>query len=53
MKNLAWKYNKFKFRKWVPHALNQRSPAEGKGKGQKPLAQGSALGNYGRKPVAL
>ena len=26
-----------------PHAL----------KGQKPLAQGSALGNYGRKPVAL
>ena len=27
-----------------PHALNQRSPAEGKGKGQKLLAQGSALG---------
>ena len=27
----------------VPHAL----------KGQKLLAQGSALGNYGRKPVAL
>ena len=26
------------------HALNQRSPAEGKGKGQKPLAQGIALG---------
>ena len=26
------------------HALNQRSPAEGKGKGQKLLAQGSALG---------
>ena len=22
-------------------------------KGQKPLAQGSALGNYGRNPVAL
>ena len=72
------------------HALNQRSPAEGKGKGQKQhalktqkfpeaarpedpevprnstpcfaphalkgqklLAQGNALGNYGRKPVAL
>ena len=27
----------------APHAL----------KGQKPLAQGIALGNYGRKPVAL
>ena len=27
----------------APHAL----------KGQKLLAQGSALGNYGRKPVAL
>ena len=26
------------------HALNQRSPAEGKGKGQKLLAQGIALG---------
>ena len=26
------------------HALNQRSPAEGKGKGQKLLAQGSVLG---------
>ena len=26
------------------HALNQRSPAEGKGKGQKLLAQGNALG---------
>ena len=44
-----------KFRKWFKyglkaqklqkqHALNQRSPAEGKGKGQKLLAQGSALG---------
>ena len=31
------------FRKFCPHAL----------KGQKPLAQGIALGNYGRKPVAL
>ena len=52
---------------WHPHALNQRSPAEGKGKGQKYsnalhpyalkgqklLAQGIALGNAGRKPVAL
>jgi hypothetical protein len=28
---------------YAPHAL----------KGQKPLAQGIALGNYGRKPVAL
>ena len=28
---------------FAPHAL----------KGQKPLAQGIALGNYGRKPVAL
>ena len=35
------------------HALNQRSPAEGKGKGQKLLAQGSALGCFGRKSVAL
>ena len=46
------------------HALNQRSPAEGKGKGQKLqkqhalkgqklLAQGIALGDYGRKTVAL
>ena len=26
------------------YALNQRSPAEGKGKGQKLLAQGTALG---------
>ena len=26
------------------NALNQRSPAEGKGKGQKFLAQGNALG---------
>ena len=26
------------------HALNQRSPAEGKGKGQKLLAQGNTLG---------
>ncbi len=41
------------FRKYAPHALNQRSPAEGKGKGQKLLAQGNALGYYGRKPVAL
>ena len=32
-----------KFRKFRPHAL----------KGQKLLAQGIALGNYGRKPVAL
>ena len=32
------------FRKYAPHALNQRSPAEGKGKGQKLLAQGNALG---------
>ena len=56
----------------MQHALNQRSPAEGKDKGQKPLeaarpasfaphalkgqkllAQGIALGNYGHKPVAL
>ena len=29
---------------FAPHALNQRSPAEGKGKGQKLLAQGIALG---------
>ena len=35
------------------YALNQRSPAEGKGKGQKFLAQGDALGDYGRQPVAL
>ena len=31
------------FRKFCPHAL----------KGQKLLAQGIALGNYGSKPVAL
>jgi hypothetical protein len=31
------------FASFVPYAL----------KGQKPLAQGIALGNYGRKPVAL
>ena len=31
------------FRKFLPHAL----------KGQKLLAQGIALGYYGRKPVAL
>ena len=41
------------FSSFAPHALNQRSPAEGKGKGQKLLAQGIALGNYGHKPVAL
>ena len=41
------------FASFAPHALNQRSPAEGKGKGQKLLAQGIALGYYGRKPVAL
>ena len=46
------------------HALSQRSPAKGKVKGkssykqhalkgQKLLAQGNALGNYGHKPVAL
>ena len=42
------------------HALNQWSSAEGKAfykqhalKGQKLLAQGSALGYYGRKVVAL
>ena len=48
------------------YALNQRSPTEGKGnvqklsgkpphalKGQKLLAQGIALGNYERQPVAL
>jgi hypothetical protein len=35
------------------NALNQRSPAEGKGKGLKLLAQGNTLGNYGHKPVAL
>jgi hypothetical protein len=35
------------------YALNQRSPAEGKGKGQKFLAQGDALGNYEHQPVAL
>ena len=31
------------FRKWFKYGL----------KAQKLLAQGSALGNYGRKPVAL
>ena len=38
---------------FAPHALNQRSPAEGKGKGLKPLAQGNTLGSHGIKPVAL
>ena len=35
--------NYLSFVSFAPHALNQRSPAEGKGKGQKPLAQGIAL----------
>ena len=46
------------------HTLSQRSPAKGKVKGkssykqhalkgQKLLAQGNALGNYGHKTVAL
>ena len=44
LKNLSCvSLKEFKFRKFCPHAL----------KGQKPLAQGIALGNYGRKPVAL
>ena len=34
---------KGQMRRFAPHAL----------KGQKLLAQGNALGNYGRKPVAL
>ena len=38
---------------FAPYALNQRSPAEGKGKGQQLLAQGSALGNHRRTPLAL
>ena len=33
---------RYKFRKWFKYGL----------KAQKLLAQGSALGNYGRKPVA-
>jgi len=36
-------FNYSSFVSFVPYAL----------KGQKPLAQGIALGNYGRKPVAL
>ena len=32
------------FRKFCPHALNQRSPAEGKGKGQKPVLEPSNTG---------
>ena len=42
------------FALFAPYALNQRSPAEGKGKGQKLLAQGNALGFHGpqtRRPV--
>ena len=35
------------------HALNQRSPAEGKGKGQKLLAQGNTLGINSRQQYAL
>ena len=46
-------FRKTPFFKYTPCALNQRSPAEGKGKGQKLLAQGIALGNDGCKPVAL
>ena len=34
---------RYKFRKWFMYGL----------KAQKLLAQGSALGNYGSKPVAL
>ena len=41
--DLSDDYKKLKFCKWAPHAL----------KGQKLLAQGSALGNHGRKFVAL
>ena len=40
---IFYTYILLKFRKWTPHAL----------KGQKLLAQGSALGNYGHKLVAL
>ena len=41
--SLVFFINYSSFASFAPHAL----------KGQKPLAQGIALGNYGRKPVAL
>ena len=41
------------FSSFAPHALNQRSPAEGKGKGQKLLAQGNTLGYNGNQQSAL
>ena len=43
--DLLYAFTYFLFNLLKLHALNQRSPAEGKGKGQKLLAQGSALGN--------
>ena len=43
-----------KFRKLAPHALKgQKLQKQHALKGQKLLAQGSALGYYGRKLVAL
>ena len=38
---------------FAPHALNQRSPAEGKGKGQKLLAQGNGHKQHALKGQKL
>ena len=43
-----------KFRKWFKYGLKaQKLRRQHALKGQKPLAQGTALGNYGSKPFAL
>ena len=43
-----------KFRKWFKYGLKaQKLQKQHALKGQKLLAQGSALGYFGRKPVAL
>ena len=38
---------------WIKYRRLKSSQKQHALKGQKLLAQGSALGNYGRKPVAL
>ena len=42
-----------KFRKWFKYGLKAQFQKQHALKGQKLLAQGSALGNYVSKPVAL
>ena len=49
----AWRFCVTEEARFTPLALNQRSPAEGKGKGQKLLAQGNTLGNVSKNKIAL